>query len=245
MMNHNIDLNADLGEGKANDEALLKYVSSCNIACGGHAGNRSSILKTILLAQKNNVKIGAHPSYPDTKNFGRKSLDLPIDYLVESIDSQLVLFQQCIHETKAEWHHIKFHGALYNDLKTDTSKAKALVNLIQNKYQGIKLFVPPNSAIQSIAQSQIPIKVEGFADRAYNEDLSLVSRQKPNAVFKSSNDVVHQVKTMVVENAVKTVNSKTIPIKVNTVCIHGDTPKALEMLEILVSELKKHKIKIQ
>jgi len=244
-MNYSIDLNADLGEGKANDEALLKYVSSCNIACGGHIGNRSSILKTIQLAEKYNVKIGAHPSYPDSENFGRKSLDLPIDNLVESIDNQLFLFQQCIHETKAEWHHVKFHGALYNDLKTDTNKALALVNLIQKKYKGITLFVPPNSVVQTIAEYKVPIKIEGFADRAYNEDLSLVSRQKPHAVYSSTKDVTHQVKTMVLENEIKTVNSKTIPIDVDTICIHGDTPKALEMVEILVSELKNHKIKIQ
>ncbi|RRO12561.1 5-oxoprolinase subunit PxpA [Flavobacteriaceae bacterium 14752] len=244
-MNKSIDLNADLGEGKANDEALLKYVSSFNIACGGHAGNRSSIVKTIQLAQKYEVKIGAHPSYPDTKNFGRKSLNMSIDDLVEAIDSQLLLFKQCISETKAVWNHIKFHGALYNDLKTDTSKAKALVDLIQKKYPNITLYVPPNSVVQTIAESRIPIKIEGFADRAYNEDLSLVSRQKSNAVLTSDTEVVNQVKKMIIEEVVEVANSQIKPIKVETICIHGDTPKALKMLKTLVAELKRQKIKIQ
>ncbi len=244
-MNYKIDLNADLGEGKANDEAILKYVSSCNIACGGHAGNRSSILKTLQLAQKYNVKIGAHPSYPDVDNFGRKSISISLDALVKAIDSQLNLFRKCIEETKATWHHIKFHGALYNDLKSDEVKARAILNLIKNKYPNITLYVPPNSVIQTIAKSQIPIKIEGFADRAYNEDLSLVSRQNPNAVFTSESKVVNQVKKMIIDKIIEIPNSKTKPIKVDTICIHGDTPKALEMLETLVAELKKQKIKIQ
>ncbi|NBC58404.1 MAG: 5-oxoprolinase subunit PxpA [Bacteroidetes bacterium] len=244
-MNYSIDLNADLGEGKANDEALLKFVSSCNIACGGHAGNRSSILKTIQLAQKYNVKIGAHPSYPDIKNFGRKSMDISIPVLIRSIENQLMQFEECINEAQAKWQHIKFHGALYNDLKFDKSKAKAMVDLIQKNYPGIAIFAPPNSVFQSVAKSKIPIKVEGFADRAYNNDLSLVSRQKPNAVLTSSEEVVNQVVKMIVNQAVRVSQSKTIPISVDTICIHGDTPKALEILEILVEELKNHKIKIQ
>ncbi|MGX1024044.1 5-oxoprolinase subunit PxpA [Flavobacterium sp. CS20] len=244
-MNYTIDLNADLGEGKTNDEALLKYLSSCNIACGGHIGDQQSILKTIKLAQKHKVKIGAHPSYPDVENFGRKSIKISIDDLVEAIDNQLNLFKKCIDETKATWHHIKFHGALYNDLKSDETKARALVNLIKDKHQKTILYVPPNSMIQSVAKPQIPIKIEGFADRAYNEDLSLVSRQHPKAVFKTSEAVIKQVKKMIIDKVVETFNSKHISIKVDTICIHGDTPKALDMLETLVDELKNQKIKIQ
>ncbi len=244
-MNYSVDLNADLGEGQTSDELLLKYVSSCNIACGGHVGNHSSILKTIELAKKYKVKIGAHPSYPDKENFGRKSINISTSDLVDSIDSQLKLFQDSITKTEAEWHHIKFHGSLYNDLKTDTAKAKALVDLLRKHYSGIKLYVPPNSEILSIAKHQVPTQVEGFADRAYHDDLSLVSRQKPNAVFQSSQEVVNQVKTMVIDKTVKSINSKFIPIQVDTICIHGDTPKAIEMLEKLVEELKNHKIKIQ
>lgn len=244
-MKISIDLNADLGEGKANDEALLKLVSSCNIACGGHVGNRTSIIETIQLAQKYNVKIGAHPSYPDIKYFGRKSMQLSIDDLVKSIDNQLVLFQKCINETQAKWSHIKFHGALYNDLKNDKVKAKALVKLIKNKYPNVRLFVPPNSVVQSIAQSQISIKVEGFADRVYNEDLSLVSRTQYNALHTTSEAVVNQVSKIVVDRLVETLNSNYIPINVDTICIHGDTPQALEILKQLVENLDQNQIHIE
>lgn len=244
-MNYSIDLNADLGEGKANDGALLKHVSSCNIACGGHVGNRLSILKTIRLAKNNNVKIGAHPSYPDVENFGRKSIKITTDDLVDSIDKQLLLFQKCIEETDAKWQHIKFHGALYNDLKTNITKAEALVGLIQKKYSGITLYVPPKSKIKSIAETQIPIKIEGFADRAYNEDLSLVSRKQTNALLITPKEVIKQVRKMIIEKKVAISNSKFTPIKVDTICIHGDTPQAIDILKELYIELKKHKIEIK
>lgn len=243
-MDYRIDLNADLGEGKANDNALLKYVSSCNIACGGHTGNRSSIKKTIQLAQKHKVKIGVHPAYPDVKNFGRNSIDISIVDLVTSIHEQLILFKECIDRTNAQWHHIKFHGALYNDLKNDETKAKALVDLIKENYPDVVLYVPPNSIVKSIAEPQISIKTEGFADRAYNENLSLVSRKKSNALLTTSDQMINQVKNIVINQLVETTSSKQVAIHVDTICIHGDTPQALELVKRLVDELQNLKIEI-
>jgi UPF0271 protein len=240
-----IDLNADIGEGMPYDHELLKYISSCNIACGGHTGDDKSMLKTINLAKKNEVKIGAHPSYPDKVNFGRKSIDISIDELIKSIDSQLQNFNNFCEQANAEWHHIKFHGALYNDLKIDNIKADALINLITTKYSNLILYVPPNSIINTIAkENSIPVKIEGFADRRYNDDLSLVSRNNPNAVILDKDLIIKQVNQMLLHQKVQTENGKDRTICIQTLCLHGDTPKALELVESIYSHLRYNNISI-
>ena len=241
-----IDLNADIGEGMPYDNQLVKYISSCNIACGGHAGDDESILETIQLALQNDVKIGAHPSYPDKENFGRRSMDMSLNKLSDSIDFQLQSFKILCELSKANWHHIKFHGALYNDLKTDHKKAEALINLISNKYQNLILYVPPNSVIQAIApKNNIQIKIEGFADRVYNTDLSLVSRQKPNAVLNDTQKVIKQVSEIILNQKVETLNGLKVPINIQTLCLHGDTPSALELAKAIVRNLEVNNINIE
>lgn len=240
-----IDLNADIGEGMPYDEELLNYVSSCNIACGGHYGNEKSISKTIKLAQAKKVNIGAHPSYPDKTNFGRKSMDMSVEKLIESIGEQLKLFNNAIKQSNAEWVHIKFHGALYNDLKFDKLKSQAIVDFLKKTYPSKTLFVPPNSEIKRIASPKLKIKIEGFADRAYNDDLSLVSRTLPNAVLIDSETIINQVKLMVLNQNVKTINGQLKTICLDTICLHGDTPKALELIENLVEALVRNQISIQ
>jgi len=241
-----IDLNADIGESMPYDHELIKYISSCNIACGGHAGDDESILATIKLAMRNNVKIGAHPSYPDKENFGRKSLDMSLNELIESIDFQLQSFKILCELSKANWHHIKFHGALYNDLKTDNITAEGLINLLSNKYQNLILYVPPNSVVQAIAvKNNIQIKIEGFADRVYNDDLSLVSRQKPNAVINDTQKVIKQVSEMLLHQKVETLNGLKVPINIQTLCLHGDTPCALKLAKAIVRNLEVNNINIE
>lgn len=242
---HNIDLNADIGEGMPHDEDLIKYISSCNIACGGHAGDDVSISKTIKLAQQNKLKIGAHPSYPDQDNFGRKTIDISIDNLVASIDMQLENFKTHIEQTNANWHHIKFHGALYNDLKYDIKKAKALTQLIREKYSGLSLYIPPNSVIQETARDQITVHMEGFADRRYNDDLGLISRNEKNAVLHEEEVVIQQVINMITRQNVKSISLKTLAIQVDTICIHGDNPQALKLTEKIVTALKNSNITIR
>jgi UPF0271 protein len=241
-----IDLNADIGEGMPYDHQLIKYISSCNIACGGHAGDDESISETIKLALRNDVKIGAHPSYPDKENFGRKSLEMSLNKLVDSIDFQLKKFEDVCKLSKANWHHIKFHGALYNDLKTDHQKAEALVNLISKKYQKLILYVPPNSVIKAIAgNNNIPIKIEGFADRAYNADLSLVPRQEPNAVLNDTCQALRQVNKMILHQKVETRGGNKVAINIQTLCLHGDTPGALDLVKAIVRNLKTKNINIE
>jgi UPF0271 protein len=240
-----IDLNADIGESMPYDEEILKYVSSCNIACGGHIGDETSILKTIDLAIQNQVKIGAHPSYPDQSNFGRISVDISIEKLLSSIDKQLKLFEKCIKKRNSNWSHIKFHGALYNDLIIDKEKSIAIANYLKREYSDKILFIPPNSEIKRIASKTLKTKIEGFADRAYNSDLSLLSRRLPNAVLNDKETVINQVKLLVINGKVRTIEGLTKQLKVETICLHGDTPKALELIKEIVKVLKEKEISIQ
>lgn len=240
-----IDLNADIGEGMPYDEELIKLISSCNIACGGHVGDDESILNTINMAKANHIKIGAHPSYPDKHNFGRHSMDISIQKLTESIDYQLNSFKTNIDKLQANWHHIKFHGALYNDLKHDKLKAEALVELIENKYKNVSLYVPPNSVIKTTAEKRIKVHVEGFADRAYNNDLSLVSRLEASAILSKNDEVVNQVLNKILNKKIKTVSGKWVTIHVDTICLHGDNPKALELAKTIVDMLQNQNINIK
>jgi len=240
-----IDLNADIGEGMPFDEELIKYISSCNIACGGHVGDDHSTLKTLNLAKKHIVKIGAHPSYPDRINFGRKTIDISIKDLIQSIDFQLHNFKNKCEQINVVWHHIKFHGALYNDIKLDNEKALALVNLISEKYPEIILYVPPNSEIKRAAKGKIMTCVEGFADRAYNEDLSLVPRSVPGAVILKTEKVIQQVNDLLLFQKVNTINGTYQPINIQTLCLHGDTPGALELTKAIVEFLNKNNILIK
>lgn len=146
-----IDINCDLGEGVVNEHLLMQYISSCNIACGGHFGNEKTIDETIRLAIENKVKIGAHPSFPDTKNFGRKVMDISNSELRESLVEQLQLFKQRAVKQRAQINHVKPHGALYNLVAKDKNAAKVLAGVIKESFQNIKIYVPYNSVIERVA----------------------------------------------------------------------------------------------
>ena len=232
-----IDLNCDLGEGLNNEHLLMPLISSCNIACGGHAGSIETIDKVIQLAQKYHVKIGAHPSFPDRENFGRKILDICNDELQESIEDQLKLFKERTEIQNAEVHHVKPHGALYNLIAVNREKAELVVQAIQNVFEHIKMYVPYDSVIEKVAQENgLEIVYEAFADRNYNDDLTLVSRSLPYAVITDKAKVVEHVKRMFIASKVKTAQANEQIIKAETFCVHGDNKKAIEILKELNEE---------
>lgn len=240
-----IDINCDVGEGVANEHLLMQYISSCNIACGGHFGNEKTIDETIRLALKSKVKIGAHPSFPDTKNFGRKVMNISNSELRKSLDSQLQLFKQRVLKQKGLINHVKPHGALYNLVAKDKSTATILVDVIKQSFENIKIYVPYNSVIEKVAKEHsLEIVYEAFADRNYNEDLSLVSRLQKNAVITDPKLVYNHLYSMINKNKVATITNTEVIIKASTFCVHGDNKNALEILREVTQLLKKQNIQV-
>ena len=142
MGNRKININCDVGEGMQNEAELFPFITSCNIACGGHAGNAESIRYVIRLAAEHNVKIGAHPSYPDREHFGRRSLSLPAQALIGSIQEQLLLFFKIAAQENVEVHHIKAHGALYNDIAKNAITARNYLRALVDYEGKVALYAP-------------------------------------------------------------------------------------------------------
>lgn len=239
-----IDINCDVGEGVGNEADLMPFISSCNIACGAHAGDEQLIRETIALAKMNGVRIGAHPSYPDRENFGRKVMPIASEVLIASLRDQLADFDKVLREEGGELHHIKPHGALYNEIVKNTSLANIFLDAI-TEYKATALYVPFKSEIKEEALKRgFPLIFEAFADRNYNADLTLVSRRMDNALIHHPKDVLEHLVSMVHEGKVRSVQGESIKIKADTFCVHGDTPSALEILAYLHEELPNHNIQI-
>lgn len=246
MEKFNIDINCDVGEGIGNEEAILPLISSCNIACGGHAGDKETMTRTVILAKEHKVLVGAHPSYPDTENFGRSTMAIDSDRLSLSIQNQIKGLQSILDHEQVTLHHIKAHGALYNDLAKDESLAENYLSAIKAYKPSVHLYVPPNSVIAELARDRgFSVKFEAFADRNYNEDLSLVSRKLPNAVINEPKAVLNHLARMVKQGMVVTLNGVECAMNADTYCLHGDTPNAFQILMYLSNELPKQQIYIK
>lgn len=234
-----IDINSDLGEGMGIDAQIMPFISSCNIACGGHAGDIQTMETTIDLAQKHQVKIGAHPSYPDRENFGRKPIAMDLGQLSNSLLEQIRTLESLVHKKRTTLHHIKPHGALYNEAAVNPKIAQLIIDLVKNHFPQCFLYVPDRSAIAQLAEkNHLKIMYEVFADRNYQDDLTLVSRQNPNAVFKDPKIVEEHLLRMVNERQVKTITGSLKPIKVDTICVHGDNPEALALSKTIFELFK-------
>lgn len=241
-----IDINCDVGEGIGNETLLLPLISSCNIATGGHAGNKKSMLEVVQLAKKHGAKIGAHPSYPDKENFGRITMKLPSEELESSIIGQLSEFSKIVNEENATLHHIKPHGALYNDIAKNEAIALTFLNSIKKYKEECYVYVPFNSVIEKKARAHgFKLKYEAFGDRNYNTDASLVSRKEANALISDPMAVFEHMKHMVLNQEVLLPNKQRIAIKADTFCIHGDTPSAHKILKYLSQQLAEINIKIR
>ena len=229
-----IDINCDVGEGLQNESIVMPFISSCNIACGAHAGNVETIDKVIKLAMENNVKIGAHPSFPDKENFGRKIMKISNEELQDSVEAQLKLFKERAALQNAAVHHVKPHGALYNLIAVNEEKARVVANAMLKVFKEAKLYVPYNSAIEKIAKKKkIKIVYEAFADRNYNDNLTLVSRALPYAVITDKEKVLKHVKRISEQSLVRTVQDNKKVIKAVTFCVHGDNANAVDILRYL------------
>jgi len=244
-MNQTIDINCDVGEGLENEAELMPYISSCSIACGAHAGDEETIINTIQLALQHKVKVGAHPSFPDRENFGRKVLEMPLSELKQSLEAQIMLVKTYADRLGAPLNHIKAHGALYNLSANDRETAEALIEVVKNTANEAFLYVPYGSFLESLAnQIGLKTKVEAFADRNYNPDLTLVSRSDQNAVITDPNLVVKHLLNMVLDNRVISIDGVGVKMKAQTYCIHGDNPSAISILKKVSKKLEENGIKI-
>lgn len=239
-----VHINCDLGEGGEFDAQLMPLISACNIACGGHAGNNSSMERTISLAVQNNVQIGAHPSYPDKNNFGRISLKINEAELLDSIVQQISKLQESAFQQGQKLHHIKPHGALYNDAAKDENIARIFIKAVDKIDPKLPIFTLPNSEIFKQIKDQKRIVFEAFLDRNYEADLSLVSRQKSNAVLMKKDGIFKHFLRLVLDGKVQLINGDEFKLLADTFCLHSDTENSVEILQYLHAEMKKINLKI-
>lgn len=230
----NIDLNADLGEGGDADEALLGLVSSANIACGWHAGGANAMRDCVRLAVQRGVAVGAHPSFHDPANFGRKEMHLPPDDIYAGILYQLGALSAIAQAEGARVAHLKPHGALYNQAARDPAIAEAIISAVHDFDPSVAVFGLANSRFIAMAREAGLVAIEeGFADRGYRADGSLVPRNEPGALIEDDDEMLAHVLSMVRDKRVRTVTGDWVALDVRTLCLHGDGPHALAFAQKL------------
>jgi len=235
-----IDLNADLGEGfgaysYGADEELLKLITSANVACGWHGGDPSVIRRALAFARENGVAVGAHPGYPDLMGFGRRDMKLSRREIIDGMLYQIGALDGLCRAEGLRVVYVKPHGALYNAAERDMSIAEAIVEGIRLYDSGLALLCPSGGLMQQAAEKAgLRSVAEFFADRAYNDDGSLVSRSLPGAVLSDPEAICRRVLQAACSGTVETVNGKTINVRADSVCLHGDNPSAV----VLANEIR-------
>lgn len=246
-----IDLNCDMGESfgtwtMGNDASLMDLISSANIACGFHAGDASIMRKTAELALQKNVAIGAHPAFPDLQGFGRRNMQLSPQEVYDICVYQIGALFGTVRTLGGKLHHVKPHGALYNMAAKDQNLAKAIAEATKAIHPDLILYGLSGSHLISEAE-KIGLKTasEVFADRTYQNDGNLTPRTQPNAMIENTQDAVNQVIMMIEKQCVISTDGREVPLKANTVCIHGDGIHAFEFALELRKNLFSRNIKIQ
>lgn len=240
MLLKSIDLNSDVGESfgiysLGLDEEVIPLISSANIACGYHAGDPAVMRHTVALAKKSGVGLGAHPGLPDLVGFGRRNMDVSLEEIKDFVTCQIGALQAVAALQGARLQHVKPHGALYNMAGKNPAIWDAVAEVMAGLDERLILFVLAGSdrqELESIGKRRgIRIAFEFFADRAYNTDGSLVSRKLPGAVIHENDVVAAKVLKFVKEGKVKTIEGSDIELKAETICVHGDNPKALALVK--------------
>ena len=230
-----MDLNSDLGEGYGHwalgdDAALLEVVTSANVACGFHAGDPATIDRTVRTATEHGVAIGAQVSYPDLVGFGRREIDEAPDDLTADVLYQIGALEAFARAAGSRVRYVKPHGALYNRIARDPVQAAAVVEAVRRYDPALPLLTLPGSAAMDAArEAGVPVVAEGFADRAYTADGRLVSRREPGAVLHDPERVAARALVMATEHRVEAVDGTQVAVEVRSLCVHGDTPGAVDL----------------
>jgi 5-oxoprolinase (ATP-hydrolysing) subunit A len=240
-----VDINADLGEGAGQDAELFELISSANIACGFHAGSPLSIFAAIRAAKEKGVAVGAHPSFDDRENFGREEIAVPIPQLFAQLVYQIGAFYSVAVAAGARARHVKPHGALYNMAVRDEKLAEAIANSIMAVDPKLILFAPAGSLLESAGErAKLQIAREVFADRNYLSDGSLVPRSRSDALLHDPQEAAARVLRMLRDGKVQSVEGPDVDVRAETICVHGDTPGAVEFARELRSQLECQGVRI-
>jgi len=240
-----VDLNADLGEGSGRDAELFKLISSANIATGFHAGDSDTMHAAISAAKKHGVAVGAHPSFFDRENFGRKELTISNEEVFEAVAYQLGIFQAIASALDVRPNHVKPHGALYNMAVRHGKLADAIARAIESVDPKLILFAPDKSELAHAGETHgLQIAREIFADRNYLNDGWLVPRTRPDALLHDPKEAAQRVLRMLREGKVRSVEGRDVAVRGESICVHGDTPGAVEFARELRTQLEAESVKI-
>ncbi|MDR1731598.1 MAG: 5-oxoprolinase subunit PxpA [Synergistaceae bacterium] len=240
---HKIDLNSDLGESfgaykLGMDSEIIKHVSSVNMACGWHAGDPIIMENTVKMCAKAGVAVGAHPSYPDLMGFGRRHMELSFEEAKACVKYQLGALMAFAASSGVKVEHLKAHGAMGNDSNKDEILARAICEAVAEVDKNIILLSFVNGAVIRKAQEMgLRFANEVFADRAYRDDCTLVPRSQPGAMIHDAEFAAKRIIRMIKEGKVETITGKVVDVSVHSVCVHGDTPTAVEIVKNLRSAL--------
>lgn len=241
-----IDLNCDMGEGIGNEVLLMPYITSANITCGWHAGDKEEMKRIVDLCIENNVAIGAHPSFPDKENFGRTEMNLPLSQIHSIIIEQLQILNNIIKKAGHKLQHIKPHGALYNMAARNKEIAHTIAKAVREFDASLIYYGLANSFMITEAKAAgLKTANEVFADRTYQTNCSLTPRTKPNALIENEITAVLQVMQMIKNKTVTATDGTRINIQADTVCIHGDGKHAVGFAKALYNSLQQEGISIQ
>ena len=238
-----IDLNADAGESAgtqlgAQDPALMAQITSANVACGFHAGNPGVMRATVALAREHGVAVGAHPGFPDLAGFGRRELQVSPRDVEDFVVYQVGALAAIAAAQGVRLQHVKPHGALFNMAVRDAELADAIARAVVLIDRSMILFgLPGSELVAAGARAGLRTACEAFADRAYQADGTLVSRQQPGSVIHDPDTVAGRVVRMVREQAVEAIDGTRVPLTVDTICVHSDTPGAAELAARIRAEL--------
>lgn len=227
----NIDLNSDLGEGCGLDIELMPLITSANICCGFHAGDATTASMALKLAKKHGAQVGAHPGYADREHFGRRELDVGADGLIALCRQQVGLLADLATAESIPLRYIKPHGALYNQAAVDDKVAEPLVLAAQEL--GLPLMCLPGSRLEVLCQGRVGFIAEGFADRRYRPDGTLVPRSQPDAFVHDVDEAVAQADRLIHERGIQ------------SLCVHGDNPQALDFVRGLRAAFLKRGIEVR
>ena len=244
-MNHSVDINCDMGEGMPEEDLIMPFISSANIACGYHAGDKLVMHKTMELALDYGVVVGAHPSFPDKENFGRTNMHFPDAEITDMVKKQVETLAEVALNFNYSLHHLKPHGALYNMAAKEWNIANAICKAVLETDKNLIIYAQSGSKLIKAAQTAgLRSCSEVFADRTYEADGTLTPRAQPNALLKHSHEVKTQLMQMMNRQQVISTDGKLIPVQMETICIHSDGEHAVAFARTVYELLSHHHIRI-